>query len=59
AAFAIRLLMLVAIRGSYAVRGLPFWCSWMADIPAALRLTLSTAFSPTQWRGRRYRATSS
>ena len=53
-AFVVRLLLLVALRGSYAKRGLPFWCSWLADIPAAVRLTMSTVSSPDSWRGRTY-----
>ncbi|MEO7520255.1 MAG: glycosyltransferase family 2 protein, partial [Gemmatimonas sp.] len=50
----VRLLMLVALRGSYARRGAPFWFSWLADIPAAWRLTLSTVRVARLWRGRRY-----
>jgi dolichol-phosphate mannosyltransferase len=49
-----RLMMLAALRGSYAQRGLPFWLSWLADIPAAVRLTISTLRTPKQWRGRSY-----
>lgn len=55
-ALLMRLLMLVALRGSYATRGVSYWCSWLADIPAAWRLTQSTAFAPTRWRGREYNA---
>jgi dolichol-phosphate mannosyltransferase len=54
AALLVRLLMLVALRGSYAKRGWPFWLSFLADIPAAVRLTLSTARQPKAWRGRAY-----
>lgn len=54
AALVTRLLMLVALRGSYAQRGWPFWLSFLADIPAAVRLTLSTARQPKSWRGRAY-----
>jgi dolichol-phosphate mannosyltransferase len=54
AALLVRLLMLVALRGSYATRGWPFWLSFLADIPAAVRLTLSTARQPKAWRGRAY-----
>jgi len=50
----VRLLMLVALRQSYAERGWPFWLSWLSDIAAAWRLTLSTARTPTRWRGRQY-----
>jgi dolichol-phosphate mannosyltransferase len=53
-ALAVRLMMLVALRGSYAERGWPFWLSWLSDIAAAWRLTLSTARTPTRWRGRQY-----
>ena len=53
-AFVVRIMMLVALRGSYVQRGLPFWCSWIADIAAAVRLTISTARVPQRWRGRSY-----
>ncbi len=53
-ALAVRLLMLVALRESYAQRGWPFWLSFLSDIPAALRLTISTARQPRAWRGRAY-----
>jgi dolichol-phosphate mannosyltransferase len=53
-ALLVRLMLLVALRGSYATRGAPFWLSWMADIPAAWRLTQSTARVPRSWRGRQY-----
>jgi dolichol-phosphate mannosyltransferase len=49
-----RLMLLVALRSSYAERGWPFWLSWLSDIAAAWRLTLSTARTPTRWRGRQY-----
>lgn len=49
-----RLLMLVALRHSYAQRGWPFWLSFLSDVPAAIRLTLSTARQPRAWRGRAY-----
>jgi dolichol-phosphate mannosyltransferase len=51
----IRLFMLFALRGCYAERGWSFWCSWLSDIAAAWRLTLSTAKTPKSWRGRKYR----
>ncbi len=54
AALGMRLMMLTALRESYVQRGVPFWLSWLADIPAAIRLTLSTARTPTRWRGRQY-----
>lgn len=50
----IRLFMLFALRGSYAERGVSFWFSWLSDIAAAWRLTLSTARTPKAWRGRQY-----
>lgn len=50
----IRLFMLWALRGSYAERGLSFWFSWLADLAAAWRLTLSTAKRPKAWRGRSF-----
>jgi hypothetical protein len=54
AAVAVRLMMLAALRGSYAERGAPFWLSPLADVPAALRLTLSMLRVPRRWRGRDY-----
>ena len=54
AALLTRLLMLAALRNSYVERGLPFWLSFLSDIPAAIRLTLSTARQPRAWRGRAY-----
>lgn len=53
-ALLIRLLMVVALRNSYTERGPSFWLSFLADIPAAVRLTLSTARQPQAWRGRAY-----
>lgn len=52
----IRLFMLWALRGCYAERGWSFWCSWLSDLAAAWRLTLSTAKVPKAWRGRQYEA---
>ncbi|MEO7362954.1 MAG: glycosyltransferase family 2 protein, partial [Gemmatimonadaceae bacterium] len=49
-----RFILLYAIRGNYGERGWTFWMSWLADIPAAIRLTLSTARRPRVWRGRMY-----
>lgn len=54
AALFIRLFMLWALRGCYAERGWSFWCSWLSDIAAAWRLTLSTARRPKAWRGRQF-----
>ena len=53
-ALLVRLMLLTALRGSYAVRGAPFWLSWLADVPAAWRLTLSTVRVSRSWRGRQY-----
>jgi len=53
-AFAMRLFMMIALSGSYAERGLSYWLSWLSDLAAAWRLTLSTARTPTKWRGRQY-----
>jgi len=53
-ALLIRMMMLVALRESYVERGLAFWLSWLADIPAAIRLTISTMRTPRRWRGRSY-----
>jgi len=53
-ALTVRLLMLVALRHSYVERGWSFWLSFLSDIPAAVRLTISTARQPRAWRGRAY-----
>ncbi|MGV3709930.1 MAG: glycosyltransferase [Gemmatimonas sp.] len=50
----LRVAMLVATRRNYAVRGWPYWLSWLADIPASVRLTLSNLRRPRAWRGRMY-----
>ncbi|MEO7999383.1 MAG: glycosyltransferase family 2 protein [Gemmatimonadaceae bacterium] len=50
-----RIFLVWAIRGSYGEHGWTFWLSWLADIPAAIRLTMSTAKRPRAWRGRMYR----
>jgi dolichol-phosphate mannosyltransferase len=50
----VRLLLQVAMRGSYDRRGLPWWGSVTADPAAVVRLWLSTLRRPTAWRGRRY-----
>ncbi|MGZ8467899.1 MAG: glycosyltransferase family 2 protein [Gemmatirosa sp.] len=49
-----RMLLLVAMRGSYERRGFPWWASVTADPAAVLRLWLSTLRRPRAWRGRRY-----
>lgn len=53
-AFAMRVTMLWMLRHNYARRGVAYWLSFTADIPAAIRLTLSTVRRPRSWRGRRY-----
>ncbi len=50
----VRVLLMVATRGSYDRRGLPYWLSVTADPAAALRLWLSTLRRPRAWRGRQY-----
>ncbi len=52
AVVSIRVLMLLAIRGSYRRRSIGFWLSPLADPVATVRLVLSTLRRPTQWRGR-------
>ncbi len=51
---ALRVLLLVATRGSYERRGLPYWLSVTADPAAVVRLWLSTLRRPRAWRGRHY-----
>ena len=50
----IRLLMLIALWGSYEQRSLGFWLSPFSDPVAAWRLLLSTMRRPRDWRGRTY-----
>jgi dolichol-phosphate mannosyltransferase len=52
---AVRLAMLGALAPSYEQRGLPWFLSWLADIPAVFRVALSTFRRPLSWRGRSYR----
>jgi dolichol-phosphate mannosyltransferase len=54
ALLALRCLMLVPLSASYSRRGVPFWLSPLADLPAAVRLTLSALRPTREWRGRRY-----
>lgn len=54
ALLAIRVLLQVAMRGSYEVRGLAWWGSVLADPAAVVRLWLSTLRRPRAWRGRTY-----
>ena len=56
ALLSLRLSLVYAIRGSYDRHGWTFWLSWLADIPAALRLTISTLRNPKSWRGRKYKS---
>lgn len=51
---AIRWLLLLALAPSYVRRGPTWWLSPLADPLAALRLVLSSARRPTQWRSRTY-----
>ena len=50
----VRLAVLIAIAPSYERRGLPFFLSWMCDVPAVFRVVLSTIRRPVSWRGRMY-----
>ncbi|MDB4885143.1 MAG: hypothetical protein JWN79_581 [Gemmatimonadetes bacterium] len=50
----VRVLLQLALAGSYARRGLAFWLSPSADPLAALRILLSTIRRPTRWRSREY-----
>ena len=46
--------MLIAIAPSYSDSSFFFWLSPFADIPAVLRIFLSSLKKPTKWRGRTY-----
>ena len=46
--------MLMAIAPSYSSSSLFFWLSPLADIPAVVRIFLSSLSKPTKWRGRSY-----
>ena len=46
--------MLIAIAPSYSGSSFWFWLSPFADIPAVLRIFLSSLKKPTAWRGRSY-----
>jgi dolichol-phosphate mannosyltransferase len=50
----IRWLLLIALRGSYARRGVTWWLSPFADPVAAVRLVISSLRRPKQWRSRTY-----
>jgi dolichol-phosphate mannosyltransferase len=56
ALLAIRVALLLPLRGAYARRGAPFWLSPLADPLAATRLTLSALRPARSWRGREYAA---
>jgi dolichol-phosphate mannosyltransferase len=53
----IRLMLLAALTQSYDQAGLPFWLSPLADVPAAIRIFLSTIRKRRTWRGRAYAPT--
>jgi dolichol-phosphate mannosyltransferase len=48
---AVRVLLQRALARSYAVRGVPFWLSPLADPLVALRILFSTLRRPTGWGG--------
>ena len=50
----IRWMLLFALRGSYARRGVTWWLSPFADPVAAVRLVISSLRRPKQWRSRTY-----
>ena len=52
--FLLRCGMLIAIASSYSGSSFFFWLSPLADIPAVLRIFLSSLKKPTKWRGRSY-----
>lgn len=56
ALFAVRLLLLRALRGSYVRTGIAFLLSPLADLPAVLRIVISTLRPRRSWRGRDYPA---
>ena len=54
ALLALRVALLVALRGSYARRGPAFWLSPLADPATAVCLTLAVLRPRREWRGRTY-----
>ncbi len=50
----VRVMLLFALRHSYAQRGPSYWLSPLSDPLAALRLVISSLRRPTDWRGRSY-----
>ena len=51
---AVRWLLLIGMRGSYAQRGPAYWLSPLADPLTATRLTTAALRRPKSWRGRSY-----
>ena len=51
ALLALRVLLLVASRHSFAERGVFYWLSPLADLPAAVRVVMTTIERPREWRG--------
>ena len=51
----LRLGLLAATAPAYRRRGPAYWCSPLADLPAAVRLTWGALRPGTTWRGRTYR----
>lgn len=54
ALLALRLVMTGALAPVYARRGVAYWLSPLADVPAAVRLTWSAVRPARRWRGRAY-----
>jgi dolichol-phosphate mannosyltransferase len=50
----VRVLLLFAMKHSYAERGLSYWLSPLSDPLAAVRLVMSSLRRPVDWRGRSY-----
>ncbi len=50
----VRLALVAATAPAYRWRGPAYWCSPLADLLAALRLSWGTLVPSTSWRGRRY-----
>jgi dolichol-phosphate mannosyltransferase len=51
---ALRLVVTGALAPAYARRGVAYWLSPLADVPAAARLTWSAVRPSRRWRGRAY-----
>jgi dolichol-phosphate mannosyltransferase len=54
ALLALRLGLLAATAPAYRTRGPAYWCSPLADLPVAIRLTWGALRPGTTWRGRSY-----